>query len=54
MGECHDWCLKTDALPLADVFENFRKMWFGISQLNPAEFLLAPRLAWQAALKKSK
>ena len=34
---------------LADVFENFRNICLGT-----ARFLTAPRLAWQAALKKIK
>ena len=39
---------------LADVFENFRNMCLEIYELNPAEFLSAPGLIWQAALKKTK
>ena len=39
---------------LADVFENFRNMCLKIYELDPAKFLSAPGLAWQAALKKTK
>ena len=39
---------------LADVFENFRNMCINIHELDPAKFLSAPGLAWQAALKKPK
>ena len=39
---------------MADVFENFRKMCFKIYHLDPVKFLSAPRLAWQAALKKTE
>ena len=39
---------------LADVFENFRSICINIYGLNPAKFLSAPGLAWQAALKKTK
>ena len=39
---------------LADVFENFRNMSTNIYKLDPAQFLSAPELAWQAALKKTK
>ena len=39
---------------LVDVLENFRNMCFEIYELDPAKFLLGPRLAWQAALKKPK
>ena len=38
---------------LANVFENFRNMCPKIYELDPAEFLWAPWLVWQAALKKS-
>ena len=51
-GEYHDLYFKTDTLLLVDVFENFRKMCLEIYQLDPAKFLSAPKLAWQAALKK--
>ena len=38
---------------LADVFENFRKICLKIYQFDPAKFLSAPELAWQAALIKT-
>ena len=41
------------ALLLADVFENFRDKCIEIYGLDPAHFLSAPRLAWQACLKKT-
>ena len=53
-GEYHDFYLKSDALVLADVFENFRKMCLKIYHLDPVKFLYGSRLAWQAALKKTK
>ena len=52
IGEYHDLYLKSDTLLLADVFESFRKMCLKIYQLDPAKFVSAPGLAWQAALKK--
>ena len=41
-------------LLLADVFENYTNMCLEIYELDPAKFLSAPGLAWQAALKKTK
>ena len=38
---------------LADVFENFLKMCIKVNELDPAHFLTAPGLAWQACLKKT-
>ena len=39
---------------LADVFENFRNKCIEVYKLDPAHFLSAPGLAWQACLKKTK
>ena len=39
---------------LADVFENPRNICLKIYELDPARFLNAPGLAWQAAVKKTK
>ena len=38
---------------LSDVFENFRNKCTEIYELDPANFLSAPGLAWQACLKKT-
>ena len=38
----------------ADVFENFRNKCIEIYELDPAHFLSAPGLTWQACLKKTK
>ena len=54
LGESHDLSVKGDTLLLADAFENFRNMCIKIHKLDPAKFLLAPGLACQAALKKTK
>ena len=54
LGEYHDLYVQSDTLLLADVFENFRNMCLEIYELDPAKFLPAPGLAWQAALKKTK
>ena len=45
--------VQSDTLLLADVFENFRNKYIEIYELDPAHFLSAPGLAWQACLKKS-
>ena len=46
--------VESDTLLLADVFEEFRNMCIEIFELDPAKFLSAPGLAWQAALRKTK
>ena len=51
-GGYHDLYLKIDVLLLADVFENFRKIRLEICELDPAKFISAPGLTWQAVLKK--
>ena len=46
--------VQRDTLLLINVSENFRNMCLEIFELDPAEFLLFPGLAWKAALKKTK
>ena len=53
-GEYHDLYVQSDSLLLANVFENFRNMCLKIYELDPARFLTAPGLTWQAALKKTE
>ena len=53
LGEYHDLYLKSDVLLLADVFETLKKC-LKFYELDPAKFISAPGLAWQAALKKTK
>ena len=45
---------QSDTLLLPDVFENFRDKCDEIYELDPAHFVSAPGLAWQACLKKAK
>ena len=54
LGDYHDFYVQSDTLLLADVFENFRNKCIEIYELDPAHFLSAPGLAWQACLKKTK
>ena len=53
LGEYHDLYVQSDTL-LADVYEDFRNMCLNIYELDPAYFVSAPGLAWQACLKKKK
>ena len=53
LGEHHDLYVQTDTFLLADVSENFRDMCHEIYRLDPAHFLSAPGLAWEAYLKKT-
>ena len=53
LGGYHDLNVQSDTLLLADVFENFRNKCIEIYELDPAHFLSAPGLAWQACLKKT-
>ena len=54
LGDHHDLYVQSDTLLLADVFENFRNKFIKIYELDPAHFLSAPGLAWQAYLKKTE
>ena len=54
LGEYHDLYVQSDTALLADVFENFRDKCIEIYALDPAHFLTAPGLAWQACLKKTE
>ena len=54
LGEYHDLYVQFDTLLLTDGFEKFRDKCIEIYELDPAHFLSAPGLAWQAYLKKTK
>jgi hypothetical protein len=54
MGEYSDLYLKTDAILLADIFENFRNECLKTYQLDPAHYLIALDLYWDAMLKYTK
>ena len=53
-GDYHDLYVQIDTLSLADVFENFRNKCIEIYELDPAHFVSAPGLVWQACLKKTR
>ena len=53
LGDYHDLYVQSDTL-LADVFENFRNKCIEIYELDPAHFLSAPALAWQACSRKTE
>ena len=54
LGNYHDLYLQSGTLLLADVYQNFRNKCIEIYGLDPAHFLSAPGLAWQACLKKTR
>ena len=54
LGEYHDLYVQSDIFLFADVFENFRNMCIKVYELDPAHFLSAPGLAWEACLKKTE
>ena len=54
LGDYHDLYVQSDRLLLPDFFENFRNMCINVYELDPAHFLSAPGLAWQACLKKTE
>ena len=54
LGEYHDLYIQSDTLLLADVFENFRRTFLKVYDLDSTHFLSAPGLVWQACLKKKQ
>ena len=54
LGEYHNLYIQSDTLLLPHEFENLQNMCHEIYKIDPARFLTAPGLAWQAALKKTK
>ena len=53
LGDYCDLYVKTDAVLLADVFENFRKVCMEEYGLDPAHYYTAPDLSWDALVKKT-
>ena len=54
LGIHHDFYVQNYTLLLADVFENFRNKCIEIYELDPAHFVSATGLVWQACLKKTR
>ena len=54
LGDYHALYVHSYTILLADVLKNFRNMCIKVHELDPAHFLSAPGLAWQACLKKTE
>ena len=54
LGKYDDLYVQSDTLLLADVLKNFKNRCIKTYELDPAYFLSAPGLSWQACLKKTK
>ena len=54
LGDYHDIYLRTDVLLLADIFEAFRNTSMQHYGLDPAHYLSAPGMSWDALLKMTK
>ena len=54
LGEYHDLYVQSDTALFADVFESFRDKCLEMHELDPAHFVSALGLAWQACLKKTQ
>ena len=52
--EYHILHVQSNTFLVADVFNDFRKIWLKVYGLNILHFLSAPGLAWEAALKETK
>ena len=54
LGNYNDLYLIVDVLQMMNVFENFRSLCMDAYKLDPAYYLTAPGLFWDAMLKKTK
>jgi hypothetical protein len=54
MLDYHNLYLKCDVLQLTDVFESFRKTSLRVYELDPAHYVSAPHLSWDAMLHTTK
>ena len=53
-GDYRDIYLKSGALLLANIFENFRKLCLSYCKLDPVHDYRTPSIAWDACFKMSK
>ena len=53
-GEYYGLYVQSDTLLLSDIFENFGDKCIEINELDPAHFLSALKLPWEACLKKTE
>ena len=54
LGDYHDLYVQADTLQFADIFENFKNMCLRIYRLDPAYFVSAHGVGWEACLKRTK
>ena len=54
MGDYHNLYLKTNILPLADVFEKFTDTCLEYYGLDPCHYFSSPGLSWDAMLKMTE
>ena len=54
LGDYHGLYVQSDTLLLANLVEKFRIRFIEIYEIDPAQFLSTPGLAWQACLKKDR
>ena len=53
LGDYHGLYVQSDTLLLANLVEKFRIKCIEIYEIDPAQFLSTPGLAWQACFKKT-
>ena len=52
MWDYHNLYLKTDVVVLADIFENFRKLYLKVDGLDSSWNFTVPGLCWDSLVKK--
>ena len=54
LGDYHDLYVQSDALLLADVFENFRNMCIKVFELDPAHFFICTWIRMASLFKENR